>query len=208
MTGFLKGWLLTLVAGSLVVAAVLGGAFYLFSRPSPLVAGPGITAGPGSTTPTPYPQPTEKLEARLQALTEGQHTVLRMQLSQEEINSMLARNLPLIQQKLQGLGLPFQVESLKVALEPDRLLIASRIEAFGLHPTVSVAARPSVHDGQLKVVIEALYLGRIPLPGLVKDRLDLLLERELGQLPLQDLDLELRHIQVGKGKVIVEGIIR
>jgi hypothetical protein len=208
MTGFLKGWLLTVVAGSLVIVAVLGGVFYLLSRPSPLVTEPGITAGPDSTTPTPNPQAAQELEARLLALTEGQHTVLRMQMSQEEINSMLTRNLPLIQQKLQDRVVPFRVEGLKVVLEPDRLLVVSRIEAFGFHPTVSMAARPSVHDGQPRMGIEKLYLGRIPLPGLVKDWLDLLLAQELEQLPLQDLSLELRHILVGQGKLIVEGIIR
>lgn len=208
MSGFLRACLLTIAAGVLLILAVLGGAYYLLNHPSPLVPEPGTATGPGSTTPTPCPQAAQDLEARLKALMEGERTVLRVQVTQEEMNSLLARNLPRIQEEIQAQGAPFQVEDIKVTLEPDRLLVASRVEAFGFHPTVTVAATPSVHDGRPRIEIQEIYLGRIPLPGPIEDLLNGLLERGMERLPLQDLPLELRHIQVDQGKLILTWISR
>ncbi|MDP6347666.1 MAG: hypothetical protein QGF81_04770, partial [Dehalococcoidia bacterium] len=93
---------------------------------------------------------------------------------------------------------------LNMVLQPERILIASRVVALGYHTSLDVAARPGIQEGKLRVVIEEVYLCRLPLPGAIAGRFSGLLEAGLKQLLPRDLPLGKLRLKVDRGVLTLE----
>jgi len=81
------------------------------------------------------------------------------------------------------------------------MMAAAVIDLQGFRPQVAVEAHVSAQDGRLKIDIEKIDLGRIPLPilGLIQDYIS------QAVLETSELQFEVDRAEVTEGRLLLEG---
>ena len=197
---FLRGCLIFLALDLALLLALAGAAAYFLTRTPASVR----ELPPPATS----PEKAQALQNRLdefsrdleQAGAAGERKRMSLVITEEEANSLIARELPTFQEKNPG-TLPFRLESAQVSFREGKVLATAVVDLGGLHPQLAVVARVGAQGGRPEVEIERIELGRLPLLGLVQNYV----QQGLQAVETEDFPLEIDSVQVTDGQVVVEG---
>jgi len=197
---FLRGCLIFLALDFLLLLALAGAAAYFLTRTP--------SSARGLPPPATSPEQAEALQNRLdefsreldQANAAGERNRMSLVITEEEANSLIARELPAFQEE-NPQTLPFRMESVQVSFREGKVLAFAIFDLGGLHPRCAVVARISARGGQPEVEIEKVELGSLPLLGLVQAWV----LRGVQAVETEDFPLEIESVQVRDGQVVVEG---
>jgi hypothetical protein len=197
---FLQGCLIFLALDLVLLLALAGAAAYFLTR----------TPASVRELPPPVISPVKALalQNRLdefsreleQASAAGERKRMSLVITEEEANSLIARELPTLQEK-NPWTLPFRLESAKVSFRDGKVLAAAVVDLGGLHPQLAVVARVGAQGGRPEVEIEVIELGRLPLLGLVQNYV----QQGVQAVETEDIPLEIDRVEVADGQLILEG---
>lgn len=202
MMKFIKNCLTFIAILVLLLIFAAGTLFYFLTR-SP--------EGKVETTPVPVTaEAAQRLESKVESFIEqldqagktGEQRRVTIEITEEELNSFIARELPRLQKEV---DFPFEVESVWVSLREGQARVTAQVNIAGFTPKLSATVGINVEDGVLKVDLKEIDLGRLPLPGLLKEQIDRFLQEGVD-LSQMDLPFELRKVVIKDGKLIVEGV--
>lgn len=144
----------------------------------------------------------EEFGERLASASEGEQ--LSLALTDDEITSKLVEEL-----NSADVELPLDVENLLITFADDKIFALAEVEISGFHTTLGIEAQVQVQDDKLKVIIDEINLGRLPLPSAVLDKIkkDILHEDEL-LIDLDDVDIpmDIKYIRIEDGQIVLEGV--
>ncbi len=215
MPRFLKGCLILL--GGLVAVALIGGGvvYYLLTRPVPPPVSSGLPAA--APTPTPPPQVVEeraqslenKLSAFQQQVDQAQQGTtpapFRLEITEDEANAMVLRDLPKLNEQMKGSSLA--VTSVQAAFRDGKLKAVSQGEMSGFKANLNMEGSIALEAGKPKLVVEKLDLGLLPLPGALKEQITALVQDMFGQVLQVNPNVTVQKVTVADGKLVLEGII-
>lgn len=199
---FLRGCLIFLALDLLFLLALAGAAAYFLTRSPASVR----DLPPPATS----PEKALALESKLnefsreleEASTAGERKHFSLVITEEEANSLIARELPAFQEQNPE-AIPFWIDSAQVSFGEGTVLATAVIDLRGLHPQVAVEAQLGAQGGQPTVEIERIELGRLPLPLL--GTLQNYVRQALEAPEAFDPSLEVEQVEVAEGKLTLEG---
>ncbi|MCD6358638.1 MAG: hypothetical protein J7L90_01605 [Dehalococcoidia bacterium] len=125
-------------------------------------------------------------------------------LTDDEITSKLVEEL-----SSADVELPLDMENPLISFVDDKIFASAEVEISGFRTTLGIEARVEVQGDKLKVVIDEVNLGSLPLPGVVIDKIkeNIIPEDEL-LLDLDDIDIpiDISNVRVEDGQLLLEGI--
>jgi len=201
---FVRTCLTVIIIDLLLLLLAAGALFYFLS---------GTPEGQPEASPAPVsPEAAERLERKVEAFLReldeavkaGRSRPVALEVTEEELNSLIARELPRLQEEA---GFPFKVESVWVYLRDGKVRLAARLDIQGFKPGLSAGLDLAVENGLPRVGLEDIDLGRVPLPGPLRDQINRFIEAELNFAEM-DLPLRLERVVVGEGKLILEGVTK
>lgn len=146
-------------------------------------------------------QKLETLESEIEAaVEEGQEREVSFVVTEEEINSKLIE--VLAEDKM-----PFK--EILFNFREDGVFGFAILDIPGLKPRVAVRAMPEIDEGRLKIVVEDLDLGKLPLPKSMNQwgGYTMQILTELVTIP-GDLPWKITQIQISGGEVAVAGVTK
>lgn len=140
-----------------------------------------------------------------QAAETGEKEEIRLKLTEEELTSKLSE---FIKERASREELPVEeVEGVQVNVKKDKLLFAGKAKISGIKIQGGAEATLKAESDQIKLEVEKISLGQLPLPGNVKDRLissipkKIELEKLLG---FKKSSVDLKNVRLNNGELIIE----
>lgn len=181
-----------MVFGLGVLIAAVAAAVYQASRPQPASRPP--VSGEDEIS------ARQKLEGVAEAARSGKGKPVSLSLSEGEINS-------LIDEALAKRG-DDRFKNVVFEMTDGRLSATGDVSLPGL-PTGAFSATGDVRvaDGELKLDVESVRLGRLPLPGMLRDRVGEVLESELQGLS-RSADVHWEDVRLLDNRIDLTGVTR
>jgi hypothetical protein len=121
-----------------------------------------------------------------------------LQLTEEEFNSKIVELLAEGQ-------LPCR--DLLVNFEDDYCWLYVRMDNPGVDAKIGVIAQFDVVDGDVNVIVEDFFLGKLPITKSTDEKIGKLLDVIwMMQSPFKDMPIKLSYISIDKGSVTIEGV--
>jgi hypothetical protein len=121
-----------------------------------------------------------------------------LQLTEEEFNSKIVELLAEGQ-------LPCR--DLLVNFEDDYCWLYVRMDNPGVDAKIGVIAQFDVVDGDVNVIVEDFFLGKLPITKSTDEKIGKLLDVIwMMQSPFEDMPIKLSYISIDKGSVTIEGV--
>jgi hypothetical protein len=199
---FLRGCLLFLALDSVVLLCLAGVAvFFLTGMPASVQNLP-----PPVTSPDKALALESKLNQFSQELEDanaaGEREHMSLVITEEEANSLIARDLPAFQEQNPG-AIPLRIESVQVSFWQGKVLAAAVVDLTPLRPRVAIVARVHLKDGRPSVEIERIDVGRLPTPLLAPAVEDYI--RQAVDPGASGLPLIVDTVQIADGELIMDG---
>jgi len=193
---------LAIVIG-IVVAVILvtaGVGYYLITRPSEVEQQAASMDISDETS--------QRAEDKINAFTEQLSTVpagetVELTLTDDEVTSALLKEL-----ESNDMELPLDLQNPRILFVEDKILLSGDVSVSGFETNVTIEARAETQDGQLKLTIDEIDLGKLPLPDAVIDQLmGNFSEGEEILIDLNELDipLDLQNIIIENDQVVIAG---
>ncbi len=193
---------LAIVIG-IVVAVILvtaGVGYYLITRPSEVEQQAASMDISDETS--------QRAEDKINAFTEQLSTVpagetVQLTLTDDEVTSALLKEL-----ESNDMELPLDLQNPRILFVEDKILLSGDVSVSGFETNVTIEARAETQDGQLKLTIDEIDLGKLPLPDAVIDQLmGNFSEGEEILIDLNELDipLDLQNIIIENDQVVIAG---
>lgn len=132
-----------------------------------------------------------------EAVAAEKQTDVSLQLTEEELNSKIVELLA------EG-KLPCR--DLLVNFEDDYCWLYTRLDNRGVDAKIGLIAQFDVVDGDVDVIVEDFFLGKLPLSKSIDEKVDKLLDIIwMMQSPFEDMPVQLTYISVDKGSITIEG---
>ena len=207
-------WVLISI-GSLVglVLILAGVAYYLASRP-PAIKGEMRPVKISAEAARSLEQKLEAFQQEVQqAAQAGEQKEVKLEITEEELNAKINEYLKELTSEEE---LPVSVENVQVNVKDGKLLLVGEAEVSGVKVQGGVEAKMKVENGKVKLQVNKVDLGRLPLPGGVKKKVLSLIPEEKATIDLEDLPLgleknipvELKNICLKDGKLVIEGMTK
>ncbi|GEM_PF-3902616 len=193
---------LAIVIG-IVVAVILvtaGVGYYLITRPSEVEQQAASMDISDETS--------QRAEDKINAFTEQLSTVpagetVELTLTDDEVTSALLKEM-----ESNDMELPLDLQNPRILFVEDKILLSGDVSVSGFETNVTIEARAETQDGQLKLTIDEIDLGKLPLPDAVIDQLmGNFSEGEEILIDLNELDipLDLQNIIIENDQVVIAG---
>ncbi len=181
-----------------IVAVLVGGAYYMVTRPSALVVNlPTITPSKGSSA-----EFDRKLSSFLTdlgaSMAFGETQTVTLVVTEEEATSKLA-------EFVQSGQLGIDILNPQVHFQNDRVQISGDIGAGGIEVGVAVQAKVVSIDGKLEIVLEKVGFGSLGVPELLRKQVLDTITSGTGAMTLEDLPMEIESIRISDGELVIEG---
>ena len=188
--------LLILVAVAVVaVAAMIALKVRAMRAPAPLPVEATLPLSSNVTTLPPPPPLEEQLQQVRAAMQPGVQQRVQLDVRPQDLASVVA-----------GPARQRGVEDLRLYFGQGTVAAQGKVRWQGQQFHATVRLRPSVHNGQLRLQIEEIRLGRAAVPATVRRVWQEHLDRALAQTPPDLAHVWLEGLQVEPGRVVVEGV--
>lgn len=104
--------------------------------------------------------------------------------------------------------LPIDLKSVKVQFRDGLLYIVVKGQVSQLKVTAIATAEASVVAGKPKITLKNLYVGKLPLPSVVKSRLNELVNQQFDKVKLLDLPIDVSDLEFKDGQIVMRGMTR
>ena len=189
-------WILIGIGGFIVIVlAVLGALYYLFTRPPAELSEMrevNITEEASKSF-------DEKMEHFRKALEGGGE--VEIELTEEEVSSKI---LDVAKEKLEGT--PLKPEKIMINFKDGEVEVGGEVKVnWGPNPTVNIWGRGEVEveEGKIKYKLKELKMGSVPGP--VMNLLKKYIPEEGKEGEIKIKDLEALDIEIKEGKIILKG---
>ena len=119
-------------------------------------------------------------------------------LTEEEINSKIVELLA------EG-ALPCR--DLLINFEDDYFWLYTVMDNRGIDAKIGLIGQFDVIDGEVHVIVEDFFLGKLPLPKSTDERVGKILDIVvITQSPLEDMPVKLTYISIDKGSITIDGV--
>ena len=187
-----------IVVAVLLVTAGVG--YYLITRPSEVEQQAASMDISDETS--------QRAEDKINAFTEQLSTVpagetVQLTLTDDEVTSSLLKEL-----ESNDMELPLDLQNPRILFVEDKILFSGDVAVSGFETNVAIEARAETQDSQLKLTIDEIDLGKLPLPEAVIDQLmGNFSEGEEILIDLNELDipLDLQNIIIENGQIVIAG---
>ncbi|MBT9138514.1 MAG: hypothetical protein DDT31_01079 [Syntrophomonadaceae bacterium] len=203
--------LLTIMASLLIITG--GVVYFLISREIPYETTP-TTTSPLPVSPLPpeliqkSPEAAQKLEEKINTFTQtineaskaGVKKEVSIQITEGEVNSLIEKR---IQEGIPEL--PIKIKDMNVQLR-DGL---AQVNMIGVFMGVTINALTTVEviltDGKPNIIVKDVNLGRVPLPGAIKNRLKDIINEQSKKIEMTELPFEFKDIVIKDGQIFIQG---
>lgn len=140
---------------------------------------------------------TLKIEVK-EAVAADEKTDVSLKLTEEEFNSKIVELLA------EG-ELPCR--DLIVNFEDDYFWLYTRLDNRGVDAKIGLIGQFDVDDGDVSVIVEDFFLGKLPLTKSTDEKVGKLVDIIwMMQSPFKDMPIKLTYISIDKGSITIEGI--
>ena len=172
--------------------------YYLYSL-SPRIQERTIPVAVSADAVESFDQKLDSLDTQIKsAVSTGEKKEINLVITEKEANSKLVQMLAEGQLPLKRILLNFG---------DDYFLAYAVVDAPGIDAKTGSRGRIEITDGKPKVVIDEFNLGKLPLPGSAKIRVEQLLNIMVN-LELTDVPLEITGVQINNHQVTVTGVTK
>jgi hypothetical protein len=163
--------------------------------PSPAAGAPGTPAGPaaGAQTVQPLRQQVDDLH---RAAQQGLSGSFRLLVTEDELNRQLARS---------GAGSPIQGAA--VAILDGEVDATATVRIGGAPVQVLVRGQPRMEGNRPRIVVTEARMGRLPVPGEGRARLQAELDRAVDRAVAEARSAHLTGLTAQRGLLVVEGYL-
>ncbi|MBI2853784.1 MAG: hypothetical protein HYX87_02550 [Chloroflexi bacterium] len=188
-----------IVVGSIIVLVlIIAGVSLLLLRSSPTLAREVTPVATNSQAAQQFDTKWDQFRKTASTVSPG--TPVSLVLTQEEVNSKIA-------EELAATNLPdnIDVKNVNINLKDGGILASARVNYSGVAADIGVKAKVEVVDGQTKVVVESLEMGKMPIPQSVKDSITSLIPNG-GTVNITDLPINIQDVQIIDGQIVLKGV--
>ena len=142
-------------------------------------------------------QDTVNLQQKVIDLTKEPGASTELMITEQELTSLLIErinNQPTI-----------PLRNIQAEINEDEIILSATATKF-LQTMLSISVMPRVIDGKPKLELIRIQAGSLKVPAALTETIAKSLEDMLTQLPLDNI--ELKNIRLGKGRMIITGVIR
>ena len=194
-----RGCLILLVALFLIVAILVGGTFYLFTRPSTLVAGmPAII--PSREASAEFDRKTIEFLTDLgSSVAAGDPEMVTLVVTEKEATSKLAEFA-----RSEQFGI--DILNPQVHFQDGRVRISSDVGARGMVVNMAVQVQVVSLDGKPEIVIDKVDFGEFGVPESIRKQVFDSITSGTGSILLEDLPIQIGNISVADGQLVIQGL--
>ncbi len=194
-----RGCLILLVALFLIVAILVGGTFYLFTRPSTLVAGmPAII--PSREASAEFDRKTIEFLTDLgSSVAAGDPEMVTLVVTEKEATSKLAEFA-----RSEQFGI--DILNPQVHFQDGRVRISSDVGARGMVVNMAVQVQVVSLDGKPEIVIDKVDFGKFGVPESIRKQVFDSITSGTGSILLEDLPIQIGNISVADGQLVIQGL--
>jgi len=206
-------WTLIFIGSLIGLLLIFAGIFYFLASRPPAIKSE-MRPVEISTVATSLEQKVKSFQQEVEeAARAGEEKPVKLEITEGELTSKLNQ---FIQEQTSKEELPVEVKNIQVNVKDGELLLAGEAKVAGVKFQGGAKATIRAEDGEIKLEVSKVDLGRLPLPGKVKEKVMSLIPEEGTTLKLEDLPLgleenlpvELKDLRLEDGKLVIEGITK
>lgn len=129
----------------------------------------------------------------------------RLEVTEDEANAMVLRDLPQINQQMKGSSLT--ISSVQMALRDGKIKAVAQGEISGFKAGVNMEATVTVEAGKPKLAVQKVDLGLLPLPAAIKDQIAGLVQDMFRQVVQVNPNVEVQKVTIADGRLVMEGVV-
>jgi hypothetical protein len=166
------------------------------SPPSTASAPP--SSGPPGEEGARQPTLEQQINEAKAAAASGQPQQITVSATEDELNAYIAERL--------ARGASRDVRSARLSFGDGTLTLVARARVRDRWLAITAVGVPSVDaDGRLRVKLESAHVGRMPLPGGMRQELETQVDRAFSEAAVQEFRLRVESVTVEPGRMELSG---
>ena len=186
-----------------VILVIAGVGYYLVTRPSD-VEQQAASVGVSDEAAQSAQEKIDDFTTQLSTAPEGE--VLSLTLTDEEVTSGIVREL-----KFGDQALPLDVQNPRIMFVQDKIMASGDITVSGFQTNIAIEAEAQAENNQLKLKINQLSLGKLPLPDALVNKIKEGLipgDEIIIDMSEMDIPINLENISIVDGSIVLTGTAR